>query len=394
MVIICDISAWQYWRTPPIVRDVEIPVQELSALYQAGLGFPPSLLSARANAREADLLVQDRLLSDLKGLTLPVHVMVDDAASFHRSELIHPHRIPRALPRDWIHDLGCGLFVLSPELAVATHTIKRSTETVAKMAFEACGIFTIRPATERVDLVIGELDAQGALDGETDGIYGYSDAQGRPNSPLDSTGEELSWSPCRDRFGKLTSMWKRPPLTSIDRIAEAARDAKGVRGVRMARRALSVCRDGAASPAEVYANLLLCSGTWFGGESWGDPQLNRRIPLTPEAQRIYGRAYCIADMTWDDRLVDLEVGSLAHHADTRGYRTDSARRAALECMGYEIPEINIEQMEDLELFDAMLPALAKRTGFSLQPRTPAFLKRRDHLHDELFREPYEPDRSS
>lgn len=24
--IICDISAWEYWRTPPALRDVEIPV--------------------------------------------------------------------------------------------------------------------------------------------------------------------------------------------------------------------------------------------------------------------------------------------------------------------------------------------------------------------------------
>ena len=37
--IICDISAWEYWRTPPALRDVEIPVDIARAKKPDGLGL-------------------------------------------------------------------------------------------------------------------------------------------------------------------------------------------------------------------------------------------------------------------------------------------------------------------------------------------------------------------
>ncbi len=37
--IICDISAWEYWRTPPALRNVEIPVDIARAKKPDGLGL-------------------------------------------------------------------------------------------------------------------------------------------------------------------------------------------------------------------------------------------------------------------------------------------------------------------------------------------------------------------
>lgn len=88
--------------------------------------------------------------------------------------------------------------------------------------------------------------------------------------------------------------------------------------------------------------------------------------------------------------VDLEVQGMAFHADDQGFLVASGRRTALESMGYTVLEINHEQMADLEKFDAMLPSMARAVGYPLQPRTGAFLQRRDKLHRALFGLPYDP----
>lgn len=394
MVTLCGISAWQYLRTPPALRDEWMDAAALAALLPERSADRIALKSLRTNAREADRLVHGRLLGDLKGVSLPVHVLVDPKDSVHKSSLTIPHRISGELPRGALEDIGGGLSVLRPEYAIALPYRPANAIQIAKMIFEACGIFSILPSNDRLDIALKDLTTRGIITRDSAGggqLYGFSDERGIPLASFGKDGESLPWTPTFDRRGRLTDLWKRPPLTDVASVSAAAKKLTRTRGLPDVMRALGVAKDGAASPAEVQAVLLLCSGPWFGGESFGSPDLNRRIIYTSEAAALAQRSFAIADLVWPDKKLDFEVQGEAFHADEQGFVVATGRTPALESMGYTVKEITPRQMADLELFDTMLPALAKAGGFGLRERTAAFLRQRGILHDALFGEAYDPD---
>lgn len=103
--IICDISAWEYWRTPPALRDVEIPVDIARAKKPDGLGLEWLSEIPRLNIRPFDASIRERLLTDLKGVTKPVHIMLPESTRYS-SDFIVAHRVPRDLPSSCVVDLG------------------------------------------------------------------------------------------------------------------------------------------------------------------------------------------------------------------------------------------------------------------------------------------------
>lgn len=421
MVILCGQSAREYHDTPPQIRDVEIPIEVALAPPPHGLGMPRRLLFPRRDAREADALVAGRLLTDLKGVSLPVHVYVEEGSRLHGSALTMPHRMPRALSSDRVINLGAGLGVLDRAAAQVLGNPKEDIAGAAIRMTEACGTYARADRmTSRSRLVFdllleaGELgaDGRGAIRefrGSTGGRLGF----------LDQLGEMLPWEPVFDRKGAFGELWRRPPLTSreelevaleglggaspdvgssLERIgthgcpmtANRQRDPtprlamRAARGTKIARDALPMVTEGSASPLETNALLLLCAGTWLGGEAWERPRLNQRIDLTAEAQVIAGRSYCIADALWPEHMAILELDGMAYHADREGFRVATGRTPALESMGYRVCTLTYAQLADLEVLDAVLPALARNLGQTLRPRTIAYLARRERLHRALF----------
>lgn len=75
MIIICDISALEYWRTPPIVRDAALSQEDVLCVSE--YSAPLSTARQRARPRTIEDRLRERLPADLKNLSLPVHVMVD-----------------------------------------------------------------------------------------------------------------------------------------------------------------------------------------------------------------------------------------------------------------------------------------------------------------------------
>ena len=394
-VTICGQSAWQYWRTPPLLRDAEIDKEALRAWWAADPGrktrVPWPSARRRKNMRRSEELIDSRMLGELKGVSLPVHVLVDNRAGTCKSDLVVHHRTIREDLLKHRTSLGGDLYVLSPEASLCYQPANGDVMASAKKMFEACGIFSLVPQCLRLAYVQKCLVEEGVLTRDffgSDGIYGYSDERGKTLPFADPEGEAIGWTPAFDRFDRVGDLWKRPPLTSVDNLAVMLEHFEaGPRNPQ--RRALSLVRNGAGSPAEVYANLLLCSGNAAGGESWGSPELNRRVPLSAEARALSHMDYCIADALWKENRSILEVLGEAYHADREGYRVASGRTAALECMGYSVAELPYNQMSNLELFDAVLPSLANKLGFSLCNRTVGFLERRNSLHASLFGTTYE-----
>ena len=382
--VIFDISAWQYWNTPPEVAAMDLSVShELSHV-----GLPDWMFRHRSNSREIDRIVQKHLFGQLKGLELPIHVMVPEGCSKHDSSLVVPHRTPSWLRREHVISIGSGLSVVTPELSLLLRRNPASKWDIALDMLSACGIYAIHKPTRLSALAMRIMREKGFLSPRIDPnlvVYGFSDENGKPLGPISPYGTEYPWTPSFNARGMQTDLWKRPPLTSSEMLRLVAAELVGARDTKLARSTLEVMRDGSASPVESRAYLLLCAGRTHGGEAFGVPDLNRRITFDAKARALAHQSSCFGDMVWIDRKRVLEVQGYGFHTDEQGFYVQTGRAPALQAMGYRMSEITYAQMADLEVFDALLTMLAEDLGFPLARRTPKFIARRDELHRALFK---------
>lgn len=349
--------------------------------------------SLRSNARPAEGIIGDRLASDLKGVATPIHVFVGNTQSRRSSPLLAPHRMPAWLHDDDMVDLGGGLAVLSPQATIASLAKGANRFELMLVMFEFAGLYSQFSETARSAATLNELVSQGVITSESqqaqkDHVRAYYDTRGVPVRFTDSHGKSLPWELSFDRFGRPAGLWKRPPLlTSADlvRFANGLHEAPGGRTMRAA---APHVLNGSGSPLETRAAMQLCLPVTSGGEGWSAPFLNRRIDFSPEASDLAHQDYCIADQLWADALVDLEVHGQAFHADKQNFFIATGRKPALESMGFTVIELTYEQLSNLDLYDTIVSALAKKLDVKPAKRTPAFLRRRSKLHEALYGKPF------
>ena len=390
MVVICGTSAWAWWRTPPIIRDTPIPPESLLELRAQQVGSDIDRMvsfGASKSANEATRLIAGNIYGLLKGVPLPVHVLVDNGTSRKHNGLLYQHGMRRPLPANHLVPLGNGLAVVTPEIALMQMAHTMSFIKVVIYMMEACGLYAVFAPGARALIVVDALQRRGALSREVSPTRAnaYCDERGKPLPMVDILGEPLSWAPTYDRKGKMTTLWKRPPVTSVEQLAASYADISGFHGLRHVRRAISLIANGAGSPLEVHWYMLTCLPPRLGGEGWPKPLLNCRKEFPRDVQALAGMPYCICDEYWPEKHGVVEVNGFAYHADEQGFYVASSRNPALEAMGIKVVEVNYDQMAHLEKLDLMLGVCAKRIGFPLRKRTTEFLLRRDALHRELFR---------
>lgn len=386
MVILYGISAWQYYQTPPVIRDAELPEDIAFAPQPEGAGVPKLARMVRTTASEATRVLSSRLLRDLKGVALPVHCMVDERSTFRANGIVAYHHMRRFAPKEELVPLGGGLYVTSPELTLAHLAMGQDAARLALLLYEACGTYATPSLTSAARFIFNRLIDNGYLEHVRDlpALREFEDSAGRPVPPVDAYGRELPWKPALNRRGKPTGLWRRPPLTSVDRLAELVSRVQATRGVPALKRALDNTRDGSASPLETRVLLLCCSNPYFGGEGWPWPSINRRIDFPRHLRTLAESNYCIADLLWPERKVDLEVNGEEYHTDEDGFVLYNGRRAALEAMNYTVLDINYAQASNLASLDIMLDSFAQKLGIRPKRRTVAFLQRKKKLHAALF----------
>lgn len=389
MVIIYGISALEYWLTPPQLRFVEIPEHLAEVRPPQGCGLPAGLLYQRKDAPEATRCIGGRLLGSLKGLSLPVQVMADDATGTVSTRLLHKTRVRQGIKRDGLVSLGGGLFVTSIEQTLLDCACVLEPVPLLMRLFEACGMYDIPPSNPRMRLAIRHLVAAREItpeypSGERPRIFEFYDAQGRRALPFAEEDDGIPWELCFNTARQPTWLWRRPPLTSQERLSAFLESKQGARGAKRMRRLLENVIDGSASPIESKALIMLCGSTWIGGEAWQKPWPNRRLEFPPDVQRLSGQSYAIPDAMWIDLRFIVECQGRAFHTDEQGFEVKSGKRAGLEAMGFEVREITDAQMRNLESWDVMVSGFAKMLGMPLRRRTRAFLMRREELHRGLF----------
>ena len=141
---------------------------------------------------------------------------------------------------------------------------------------------------------------------------------------------------CRFRLGQA--------VASIDALARAtdlkiadiellAERYKGRRGIRRARRALSLVDAGAESPRETWLRLLLIRA--------GLPAPQTQVPVYDE----YGQLVAVLDMGWERLKLAVEYEGDHHRIDRRQFNKDITRLEMLSDLGWVVVRVTAEDTE-------------------------------------------------
>lgn len=339
--IICDISAFRYYRTPPSVCTLfgELPI-------------------ARDQVTRRNLIKQPFVQHVLGA---PLHVLVDDLNECNSAKTIKRHLWTSELPAGAMREIeGDGSFT-SPEMTLLLMARWLSAPRLALAMYEFCGAFTVykpKPA-------LAELLKQAGAE-HIDFRYG--------------------WQQVRDSKGNLTSLWKRPPLLSLEKLQRFSRVNAGACGGRTFKRAAGMVAGMTRSPLEAEAALLLSTSRRLGGYGLKF-ETNHPIRLTPSARRIYRHDYCEADIYIESpdgsKIVDIECQGAAVHAGEAASISDANRTTALESMGISVVQITFQDIRSAERLEIIVQHVAAKLGIAYHEKTEKMNEAERALRKEL-----------
>ena len=249
--VICDISAFEFWRIPPVVRlltgapadDADLQrhfsrseIERLRFDMLQELSLCKACLSDGAKWRRSGQVsqaVRDACLLLASGMSAPVDVLVGSAKDAHASTVVRFHAWGGALQVVTSMHLTDELAVTSPAFTLQQLAGRSSLIKTVMLASELCGSFAVYRAPAPIRRFLQRRLEAGGLP-----RYG-------------------GWSPCTTPDGKLSELWIREPLVTPAELAAFAERSESSRGrKRLLRAAELVCPE-AASPFEVQMGMLL-----------------------------------------------------------------------------------------------------------------------------------------
>lgn len=375
--IICDISAFEYWRIPPVVH--MLLNTGASASGSAALG---STAMAEAGADILRALSEEQ--SPWANSTLPsgtgkaarrlrevaplliasnrqcVDILVRDRTGCHASGIVHPRVWSRSLPFGATVQIAESVHVATPAFALPQIAARASLATIIMLAAELCGSFAVYEPPAALLKTLQTMER---------------------NKQLPAVG---GWRPFVDQHQVLTGLWSRPPLLSPGDLETIAETCESQRGRKRLRHAAQLVLPNAASPFEVQASMLLGLPRHLGGEGHDGLTLNKKIALSTDAQTLAQREHCYCDLYWEEGL-DLECQSAMTHDREASFLSDSDRTAALRCMGIDVLPVTFSQINHQERFNALSRTIASMRRRKLAPKTISQRKRAIELRSEVLR---------
>ena len=374
VTLICGSTAYQYWRTPPIVTLLAagpsddpmlrrlMTEDELVALRVSLLEQLPLLKACSApRPRGGGELnsIRDASFLLAPSVTPPVDVLVDKADRRRPSSILRPKVCTSELPAGFTRCLTEEISVATPELALLQIASKASLVQTVLMASELCGSFAVYRAPAPIDDALQKL-----ID----------------KNMLPALG---GWQPCLSANGRLGNLWQRPALTSPQELRHVAELSDSPLGKTRLIKAADLVKPGAASPFEVQAGILLGFSRRLGGEGYGGFSHNEKAELSNNAKLLAGRDHCCCDLYWPDGL-DVECQSVQFHDNSESFISNSNRTAALSLMGIHVLPLTFEQLKQPSHFDAFSSAVARALGRKQKPKTSRQLEATRKLREEVF----------
>ena len=370
--VICDKTAFNYWRTPPVVQLLACSPEADERLARVLTNHDMEVLSAnfvqtQANFKQkhcgnAGQAYKD-LIENVPLLALcgsgPFDIMVSYRGQARESCLMRP--------RIWCEPLGPGclrpatqtLDVTSPEFTLQQIAAHHNFGHALLAATELCGTFSVYHTPAAIAGIIERLCAADQLPA----ING--------------------WMPSLDAGGKLTDLWTREPLITPTDLRLFAQKSDSARGRKKLERVAGYVIPGAASPFEAEAGALLGLPRRCGGAGLSGLSHNRRIGLTHDAALIAGRSACYCDLYWNEG-VDLECHSKAWHSQRDNQLSDFAREAALELMGIDVVPLTHEQMTSARQLDAIVRLVSVKLGREVRPKSQSERRAEAKLREEIL----------
>ena len=153
-------------------------------------------------------------------------------------------------------------------------------------------------------------------------------------------------------------------------------------------RAAELVVDGAASPFEVVAGMLLGFSRRLGGEGYGAFSHNRKVALTLDSRRLARRGFLVCDLFWaageGRRALDVECQSRLVHASGDAALSDADRSAALDLMGVDVVNVTYGQLADPRRFEALSQLVAQKLGVPHREKTAGQRAAAERLRAEVF----------
>ena len=348
--VICDITALNYWRVPPVVQLLacsptaderlarHLTDQDLEVLSNNFAKVQKSFKQKHSgNAGRAYRALMDEVpLLALCG-EAPFDILTTSKDGGCRSKLVRPRLWTSDSPFGGERQITDNLYAVSPEFAfqqVATH---KKFGQALMMATELCGSYSIYHTPKPIAQIIERL---------------YSSEQ------LPAIG---GWFPSIGPDGKLGDLWNREPITTPGALLHQAQTSGSPRGQKKLERVAKLVVADAASPFEAKAGILLGLPRRCGGAGLAGLSHNQRIGFNLDAAVLAGRNACYCDLYWSEG-VDLECQSKEWHSQRDEQLSDFTRQAALELMGIDVVPMTYEQLTSQRQFDAIARLVAAKLG--------------------------------
>ena len=375
-ITICDITAFDYWRMPPLVRHLladdetspklqpVIREDEMLALREAVAQTPlaRTILAPNPATRNAG-----RAIKDLKPAAImlaachqgAIDIAVDEHRRCHASSTVRHRFSQHETPIGATTAIEEYINVANPALALLQLAGRASLARTTMLVSEICGAFTVYRAPQPIRAALQKIANSGTFP-QVDG-----------------------WRPYIKSDGVITDLWSRPPLATPSNLAAFAQECSTRKGCQNLRLAAQLATPGAASPLEVQAGMLLGLSRRRGGEGHAGFSFNKRIDLSPGAQAIAQRGHCYCDLYWENGL-DVECQSAAVHDEAASFLSDSDRTCALKSMGIDVIPVTYGQLADERRFAELSKTIAKARGKRFRPKTTQQVKTARTLRKELF----------
>lgn len=375
---ICGITAFNYWRIPPIVHLLlagasddttlqsiidsdllqDFRVRALNELDLCKLFFSPSARTRclGATSRETRRAIP-MLASNHTG---PLDILACARGQYHTSALLRPHLWTGDIPSGGRVHLADDIWMATPELILQQFAAHSSLTQLVMMGDELCGSFAVYNPPPLIRECLQRIHER----------------RGIPKL--------AGWEPLVDGKGNLTNLWSRPPLATPQTILRFAEMSDTRRGRLRLQQAAALMREGAASPFEVRAGILLGLPRRLGGEGFEDFTFNHKVALSREGRLLAQRQFCMCDLFWEEGNLDLECQSAVVHQEERSFLSDSDRCAALSYMGINVLPITYAQLRDAQRFAALTKTIARFLGTHPRKKTSTQAQRAEELRREVM----------
>lgn len=340
--VLCNISAFRYYRVPPQVFSVlpMLPERVDDPMFGALVGHP--------------------LVTEALGT--PLHVLSDKRSRNLQGNRLVRHFSSAELPfgsileTDFCFDVSSPLFTL---LSLAPYV---SNERLIMMMYEFCGSFSVFRVSSKLKSIMLETRGKKAFDP----MLGWSKA-----NPSDAS----------------DSLWKRPPLITVDELKDFSHEVSGLRGAKSFVRAAKCVTGVAASPLEVQTSMLLSLPRVRGGEGISIEN-NVKVALDYGAQLISNTESRVVDILAknrdDSKECDIECQGTAFHGSVESKIADSDRTTALQSMGRDVILTTYGQISDVDAFAEVVKLICTKLNMPYKEKSALQKQREAVLREQIF----------